>query len=220
MKLVVEPGAQAAHFVTPVGVARHQARLGHSIFQIFADRLTFRQSAVVELQDRHLARRVAAQEVAALFPVTLFDQFDLVIDGCDNFPTRYLVNDASVFHKKPVVHGSIFRFDGQVTTFVPGAGPCYRCLFEDLPTGDAPDCASAGVVGPVCGVAGALAADRALRILAGDASAFGTISTYDGRRDLLRSVPVRARAACPLCGSARAILDLDGRRYLAVACAS
>jgi molybdopterin/thiamine biosynthesis adenylyltransferase len=98
--------------------------------------------------------------------------------------------------------------------------PCYRCLFEDLPgAGEpAPDCATAGVAGPVCGVAGAIAADRALRVLAGDASAFGDIVTYDGRRDLLRSVPVRARRGCPLCGEARALPDLDPARYQTRTC--
>ena len=102
---------------------------------------------------------------------------------------------------------------------LPAAGrPCYRCLFEDVPGGEAPDCASAGVVGPVCGVAGALAADRALRILAGDASAHGHIVTYDGRRDVLRSVPVPARPGCPLCGPARAIETIEASRYLAPSC--
>jgi molybdopterin/thiamine biosynthesis adenylyltransferase len=97
-------------------------------------------------------------------------------------------------------------------------GPCYRCLFEDVPGEGAPDCATAGVAGPVCGVAGALAADRALRLLAGDASVLGSIATYDGRRDALRVVAVRRRSACPLCGDAPALHDLDPRRYEPEAC--
>ena len=87
-----------------------------------------------------------------------------------------------------------------------------------MPSGDAPDCATAGVVGPVCGVAGALAADRALRILAGDASAFDHVVTFDGARDVVRVVPVRARPSCPLCGAARTIGDLDASRYAAPMC--
>jgi molybdopterin/thiamine biosynthesis adenylyltransferase len=99
-----------------------------------------------------------------------------------------------------------------------GGRPCYRCLFEDVPGGDAPDCATAGVAGPLCGVAGALAADRALRLLAGDPSVIGSIVTYDGKGDLLRQVAVRARPACSLCGDAPAILDLDPARYVPRTC--
>src|SRR5207302_2461425 len=94
----------------------------------------------------------------------LFDAYDVVVDGTDNFPTRYLVNDASVFLGKPVVHGSIFRFDGQLTTFVPGsaasrlgieAGPCYRCLYPEPPPPHlAPSCQEAGVLGILPGVVG------------------------------------------------------------------
>jgi molybdopterin/thiamine biosynthesis adenylyltransferase len=73
------------------------------------------------------------------------DGWDCIVDGCDNFPTRYLVNDASLFHKIPVVHGSIFRFDGPVTTFMPFDGPCYRCLYPEPPPAHlAPSCAEAG----------------------------------------------------------------------------
>jgi molybdopterin/thiamine biosynthesis adenylyltransferase len=86
-------------------------------------------------------------------------------------------------------------------------------LFEDPPTGPAPDCATAGVVGPVCGVAGAVAADRALRLLEGDASVGGSIVTYDGLSDRLRSIPVRPRTPCALCGEARDIVAIDPERY-------
>lgn len=96
----------------------------------------------------------------------LFAAYDLVVDGCDNFPTRYLVNDASIFHKKPVVHGSIFRFEGQVTTFVPGAGPCYRCLYPEPPPPHlAPSCQEAGVLGILPGTVGILQATEALKFL-------------------------------------------------------
>jgi molybdopterin/thiamine biosynthesis adenylyltransferase len=96
--------------------------------------------------------------------------------------------------------------------------PCYRCLFEDVPGDGAPDCRTAGVAGPVCGVAGAIAADRALRIARGEAAVSGTIVTYDGRRDALRAVVVRPRAGCPLCGEARALSNIDPRRYQPRAC--
>jgi adenylyltransferase/sulfurtransferase len=141
----------------------------------------------------------------------------VVIDATDNFASRFLLADACALAGVPVVHAAAVRWSATVMAVAPRGRPCYRCLFEDLPEGDAPDCASAGVVGPVCGVAGALAADRALRVLAGDASAYGEIATYDGRRDVLRAVPVRARPGCALC-DARSITDLDTSRYLANTC--
>jgi len=142
----------------------------------------------------------------------------VVIDATDNFASRFLLADACALAGVAVVHAAAVRWSATVMAVAPRGRPCYRCLFEDLPEGDAPDCASAGVVGPVCGVAGALAADRALRILGGDASAYGEIVTYDGRRDALRAVPVRARPGCALCGEARSITDLDTSRYLANTC--
>ncbi|APR81368.1 Sulfur carrier protein adenylyltransferase ThiF [Minicystis rosea] len=148
----------------------------------------------------------------------LVAEASVVIDATDNFATRFLLADACAIAGVPVVHAAAVRWTATVMAVAPGGRPCYRCLFEDIPTGDAPDCASAGVAGPVCGVAGALAADRALRILAGDASAFGAVVTFDGLRDVLRSVPVRARPGCPLCGEARTIHDLDTQRYLARTC--
>ena len=142
----------------------------------------------------------------------------VVIDATDNFASRFLLADACARAGVPVVHAAAVRWTATVMAVSARGRPCYRCLFEDLPGEDAPDCATAGVVGPVCGVAGALAADRALRLLRGDASATGSIVTFDGRRDLLRAVAVRARPACPLCGDAPAIHDLDPGRYLPRAC--
>ena len=142
----------------------------------------------------------------------------VVVDATDNFASRFLLADACALAGVPVVHAAAVRWQATVLAVAAAGRPCYRCLFEDLPQGDAPDCATAGVVGPVCGVAGAVAADRALRILAGDASAYGHIVTYDGRRDALRSVPVPARPGCALCGSERAIHSILASRYLAPAC--
>src|ERR687891_476748 len=94
----------------------------------------------------------------------LGDGWDVIVDGADNFPTRYLVNDASVWHGIPVVHGSIYRFEGQVTVFSPGAGPCYRCLFPAPPPPElAPSCAEGGVLGVLPGVIGSLQANEALK---------------------------------------------------------
>jgi molybdopterin/thiamine biosynthesis adenylyltransferase len=142
----------------------------------------------------------------------------VVVDATDNFASRFLLADACALAGVPVVHAAAVRWTATVMAVSPTGRPCYRCLFEDVPAEGGPDCATAGVAGPVCGVAGALAADRALRILAGDASAYGEIATYDGRRDVLRAVPVRARRACPLCGEARGVHDLDPARYQARTC--
>lgn len=145
---------------------------------------------------------------------------DLVIDATDNFATRFLAADAAHLAARPIVHAASVRWHATVLASSAQGAPCYRCLFEDLPDGDAPDCATAGVVGPVCGVAGALAADLALRWLAGAEGAFGFVLTFDGRKDVLRKVPLRARRSCALCGSAPSILSIDASRYLGPSCAS
>lgn len=137
----------------------------------------------------------------------------VVIDATDNFASRFLLADACALARVPVVHAAAVRWSATVMAVSAEGAPCYRCLFEDVPGGDAPDCATAGVAGPVCGVAGALAADRALSILGGDQSAFGAIVTFDGLRDVLRSVSIRARAGCALCGRDRSVRDLDPSRY-------
>lgn len=144
----------------------------------------------------------------------------VVVDATDNFASRFLLADACLLAGRPVVHAAAVRWQATVIACAPSGGPCYRCLFEDLPTGDAPDCATAGVAGPVCGVSGALAADLALRILEGDASAFGHIATYDGRRDMLRSVRVAARPGCPLCGERRNLRSIEAARYEGPSCSS
>ncbi len=142
----------------------------------------------------------------------------VIVDATDNFATRFLLTDAAALAGVPLVHAAAVRWEATVMAVAPAGRPCYRCLFEDLPTGDAPDCATAGVVGPVCGVAGALAADLALRVLAGDSSAFGFITTFDGKRDRLRRVAVRPRPSCDLCGDGRRAPDLDPARYQAQNC--
>ncbi len=145
----------------------------------------------------------------------LFEPYDLVVDGCDNFPTRYLVNDASVFHAKPVVHGSIFRFDGQVTTFVPGKGPCYRCLYPEPPPPHlAPSCAEAGVLGILCGIVGTVQATEAIKLILGKGDPLvGRLLTYDSLRMKFRELKLRRDKACPVCGDAPTItsyIDYEG----------
>ncbi|WP_438011439.1 molybdopterin-synthase adenylyltransferase MoeB [Sorangium sp. So ce321] len=145
----------------------------------------------------------------------IFDQFDIVIDGCDNFPTRYLVNDASVFKKKPVIHGSIFRFEGQVTTFVPGVGPCYRCLYPEPPPAHlAPSCQEAGVLGILPGIVGIVQATEAVKLILDKGTPLiGRLLTYDSLRMKFGELKLRRDKNCPACGESPTItsyIDYEG----------
>lgn len=163
---------------------------------------------------------IARARIDADNAADLVSRAAVVIDATDNFASRFLLADACHLAKVPIVHAASIRWRATVLAAVPDGRPCYRCLFEDLPTDDAPNCATAGVVGPVCGLAGALAADRAVRLLAGDATAAGVITTYDGLRSALRDIVVTPRADCPLCGEAPAICALDASRYEGPVCAA
>jgi sulfur-carrier protein adenylyltransferase/sulfurtransferase len=149
----------------------------------------------------------------------------VIIDGTDNFPTRYLVNDASVWMGKPVVHGSIFRFDGQVTTFISEkaakklgfaeAGPCYRCLYPEPPPPHlAPSCQEAGVLGILCGIIGTLQATEAIKILLGKGTTLaGRLLTYDSLKMKFRELRLRRDPNCPVCGPKPTItsyIDYEG----------
>src|SRR5512145_2931716 len=132
----------------------------------------------------------------------LGEGWDVIVDGADNFPTRYLVNDASIWHGIPVVHGSIFRFEGQVTVFAPGEGPCYRCLFPKPPPPElAPSCAEGGVLGVLPGIIGSLQANEALKLILdrGDSLA-GRLLLFDALGTTLDEVTVRRDPECPVCG--------------------
>jgi adenylyltransferase/sulfurtransferase len=145
---------------------------------------------------------------------------DVVVEGADNFATKFLAADAGVLEGRAVVHGSAVRFRATVWAIGPGGRPCYRCLFEDVPFGEAQaNCAEAGVMGPVAGFAGALMADLALRVVSAE-PCYGLVHTYDGLTDRLRSVEVAPRKGCPLCGEARSIFDIDETRYTGAVCAA
>ena len=132
----------------------------------------------------------------------IFDGYDLVVDGTDNFPTRYLVNDASLLTRIPVVHGSIFRFEGQVTVFDPYVGPCYRCLIPEPPPAElAPSCAEAGVLGVLPGMIGSLQAMEALKLLLGLGDPLvGRLLAYDALESSFRTFKIRRDPDCPACG--------------------
>jgi sulfur-carrier protein adenylyltransferase/sulfurtransferase len=139
----------------------------------------------------------------------LADGWELVVDGADNFPTRYLLNDASVWHRIPVVHGSIYRFEGQVTVFKPFEGPCYRCLFPQPPPPElAPSCAEGGVLGVLPGVIGSLQANEALKLALdiGD-PLIGRLMLFDALAARFDEVSVRRDPNCPVCGESPTITE-------------
>ncbi|MBI5166842.1 MAG: molybdopterin-synthase adenylyltransferase MoeB [candidate division NC10 bacterium] len=135
--------------------------------------------------------------------------YDVIVNGCDNFPTRYLVNDACIFLNKPLVDGSIFRFEGQATVFIPGKG-CYRCLFPSPPPpGLVPSCQEAGVLGVLCGVIGSIQGLEAVKILLGiGESLAGRLLFVDALTMEFRQVKVRRDPNCPVCGDHPTITDL------------
>ena len=142
-----------------------------------------------------------AMEIAA--------EFDILIDGTDNFPTRYLINDLGVLTGKPVVHGSIFMFDGQVTTFLPGQG-CYRCLYPaPPPPGMVPSCAEAGVLGVLPGIIGSLMATEAIKLILGVGQPLvNRLLMVDALDMDMRTVKIRRDPACPACGENPTVTEL------------
>jgi molybdopterin/thiamine biosynthesis adenylyltransferase/rhodanese-related sulfurtransferase len=128
--------------------------------------------------------------------------YDLIVDGTDNFPTRYLLNDAAIIAGKPVVHGSVFRFEGQVTVFKPYDGPCYRCLFPEPPPPElAPSCAEAGVLGVLPGTIGMLQATEAIKLILGIGEPLiGRLLTYDALSETFEELRLRRDPQCPACG--------------------
>ena len=140
----------------------------------------------------------------------ILDGYDLVIDGSDNFPTRYLVNDASVLAGIPSVYGAIFRFDGQASVFGTGSGPCYRCLFrEPPPAGLVPSCAEAGVLGILPGIVGTIQATEAIKLVLGRGrSLAGRLLLVDALEMEFREVEIRKDPDCPVCGEDPEVTEL------------
>ena len=140
----------------------------------------------------------------------IFSQYDLIVDGTDNFATRYLVNDACVLLGKPYVWGSIYRFDGQASVFWAENGPCYRCLYpEPPPPGMVPSCAEGGVLGVLCASIGSIQATEAIKLLTGiGESLVGRLMIYDALEMTYRTVKIRKDPECPICGKNPTITEL------------
>ncbi|HVZ71197.1 MAG TPA: HesA/MoeB/ThiF family protein [Polyangia bacterium] len=163
--------------------------------------------------------RVRVEPFAARFDATnaiaLVSSHDVVVDGSDNFATKFVANDACVLAKKPLVHAAAVGTGGQLLTIPAGGQPCYRCLFEELPPpGVGPSCAEAGVLGPVPGVLGALQGAEAARILGGQIGSFvGRLVQYDALGMTVRSVRFNPNPTCAVCGAAPRIRALDAAEY-------
>jgi molybdopterin/thiamine biosynthesis adenylyltransferase len=153
--------------------------------------------------------RVTAENV-----MNLVEGHDVVVDASDNFPTRFLLNDACVLADTPLSHGAVYRFEGQVTTFT-GGQPCYRCLFPEAPPeGAVPDCATAGVLGVVPGTVGAMQATEVIKLLTGEGETLdGRLFVYEARDLETHTVPIAPAPDCPVCGVDATIQAIDDGEY-------
>jgi len=140
----------------------------------------------------------------------ILKNYDMIIDGTDNFPTRYLTNDAAALQGKPNIYGSIFRFDGQLTVFKTPEGPCYRCLYpEPPPPGEVPSCAEGGVMGAMVGTIGAMQATEAIKLITGVGTpAIGKLVIYNSLDMQFRNLKLRKDPNCPLCGEHPTVKEL------------
>ncbi len=170
------------------------ADVGRRKLEAAADRLTSLNPGVRVVE--HEARLSSANALE------IISQYDVVVDGADNFPTRYLVNDACVLLGKPNAYGSIFRFDGQASVFATNGGPCYRCLYpEPPPPGLVPSCAEGGVLGVLPGIVGTIQATEAIKIITGAGQTLaGRLLLFDALSMEFRTVKLRRDPACPICG--------------------
>ena len=163
---------------------------------------------------RDLNPCISVETYAARFSVanarTLVVGYDLVVDGTDNFASRYLINDACVLLGRPNVHGSIYRFEGQVSVFAAKGGPCYRCLYpEPPPPGVVPSCAEAGVLGVLPGIIGAIQAAESIKLLLGIGSPLvGRLLAFDALAMRFRELTLHRDSGCPICGDVPTITDL------------
>ena len=155
-----------------------------------------------DIVDETNLQRQIAHSLETLGTPKVDDGWDLIVDGADNFPTRYLVNDASVWRGIPVVHGSIYRFEGQVTVFKPHEGPCYRCLFPEPPPPElAPSCAEGGVLGVLPGIVGTLQTNEAIKLAAQIGEPLvGRLLLLDALATEFTEVKIERRLDCPVCG--------------------
>ncbi len=192
-----------------VDLTNLQRQVLHGTSQVGRPKL---DSAAARLQDLNPHVRVERHPVqlSSANALEILGAYDVVIDGSDNFPTRYLVNDAAVLLGKPLVYGSIFRFEGQVSVFDATRGPCYRCLYsEPPPPGLVPSCAEGGVLGVLPGIIGSMQALEAIKLILGVGEPLiGRLLLFDALRLRFRELQLRKDPDCPLCGARPSITAL------------
>jgi adenylyltransferase/sulfurtransferase len=213
----------AAAGVGTLGVADFDRVETHNLQR----QLLHQDSTVGELKVTSAARRLRStnpfitviehpEGVTVANALALFAGYDVIVDGTDNFSSRYLNNDAAALTRRPLVYGSIYRFEGQVSVFDPAqGGPCYRCLFPEPPAaGTVPNCGEAGVLGALCGVIGSLQALEAVKLVTGIGEPLrGRLLTYDALGQNFSTLKIPRDPACRLCGAEAVITTLDPARY-------
>ena len=192
-----------------VDISNLQRQIVHGTATLGTPKL---ESAVGRLHDinPHVELRTFPTRLTSVNALEILEDFDIVLDGSDNFPTRYLVNDACVLLGKPYVYGSIFQFDGQVSLFSAKEGPCYRCLFaEPPPPGLVPNCAEGGVLGVLPGIIGSMQALEAIKWILGIGETLvGRLLLFDALTMNVRELALRKDPECPACGKSPTITEL------------
>ena len=206
-----------------VDVTNLQRQILHGTSGVGGSKLDSARARLLDLNP-HVQVETFATRLTSENALEILRGFDVVVDGSDNFPTRYLVNDACVLLGKPNVYGSIFRFDGQASVFDARVGPCYRCLFADPPPPDlVPSCAEGGVLGVLPGIIGSIQALETIKLIVGVGETLvGRLLLCDARRMQFRELALAKDPACPICGThptVTALIDYeafcgmgDGRR--------
>ncbi len=208
----------AAAGVGTLGIADHDTVAEHNLQrQLLHDTVSIGESKVSSAARRLRATNpfiTVVEHPDGITPanaISIFSGYDVIVDGTDNFSSRYLNNDAAYFSRKPLVYGSVFKFEGQVSVFDPaGGGPCYRCLFPEPPTpGSVPGCGEAGVMGALCGVVGSLQALETIKLITRiGRSLAGRLLTYNALTQDFQTLTLRKDAHCNLCGQNPAITKI------------
>ena len=196
-----------------VDLSNLQRQVAHGTSDIGRRKLDSARDAVLAINP-HVQVDLYETALSSQNALDLFAPYDIIIDGTDNFPTRYLVNDACVLLGKPNAYGSIFRFEGQASVFATKDGPCYRCLYpEPPPPGLVPSCAEGGVLGVLPGIIGVIQATEAIKLILGAGEPLiGRFLIYDALRMKFRELKLRRDPECPVCGdhpTVKALIDYE-----------